>query len=236
MIKFTIAFAPPAGMSRADCQRHYAEKHGPLVGSVPSFARHVRRYLQNEIFDVAGLAATPLAGVSELWFDDWDSYQRAFAEPAYVERIRPDEENFAAMEGIVILFADEHRVFGNDEQSPITLFRILTRVQQVDDERLNSVWLADYRRALSGDPAVRRLCESYSQNRAVDPGLNPFALSRPYDGIDAFGFATVHQIAPFLEAEQRIAQAVSLRGVVQWTQDMMFAARVTVMHGYAPSL
>ncbi len=97
MIKLIICVTRKSGMSFQDFDRYWREQHGPLVKSVTEFSRHVRKYVQCHQAETSvpfGIAA-PYDGVAELWFDSVEAAAKAFAEPKYMEIIRPDELKFA---------------------------------------------------------------------------------------------------------------------------------------------
>jgi uncharacterized protein (TIGR02118 family) len=97
-----------AGMSLAEFNQYWIEKHAPLVRSVPEFMRHVRKYVQFHSDPRGSPEGTPFGGsvdydgVGELWFDSRESMQTAFEEPRYLEIIRPDELKFLDLEKCII--------------------------------------------------------------------------------------------------------------------------------------
>jgi uncharacterized protein (TIGR02118 family) len=77
MIRLNFALKRLAHLSRADFQRYWREKHGPLVASVSRPLR-MRRYLQSHTVDdplYDGLRAAregmhePFDGIASVWFD-----------------------------------------------------------------------------------------------------------------------------------------------------------------------
>jgi len=60
---------------------------GPLIRATTEFSRHVRGYVQCHGVGSAGSFGVEgdWDGIAELWFDDVESMQRAFAEPRYLE-------------------------------------------------------------------------------------------------------------------------------------------------------
>ena len=109
MIKLTIWAVRKPGLSHAEFDTYWRERHGPLLRSVTDFSRHVRRYVQCHGVD-AGPAfgqASDFDGIAELWFDDVETMNRAFAEPRYLEIIRPDELAFVDIERCVAYVSEE---------------------------------------------------------------------------------------------------------------------------------
>ncbi|SCW80337.1 EthD domain-containing protein [Sphingobium faniae] len=84
--------------SRADWRAHYAECHGPMVASLPSFRAHFSRYVQNEVIEDSN--ADAFVGVSELWADSPAVLGKAFADLDYLSQVRPDEDYFTDRERV----------------------------------------------------------------------------------------------------------------------------------------
>ena len=112
MVKFVVCVRRKPGISEEEFHRYWRDTHGPLVRSVPEFMRHVRRYVQSHAvtdarssFPAGG--GPPFDGFAELWFDDVEAIRRAFAEPRYLEVIRPDEPKFADLERCLVTITEE---------------------------------------------------------------------------------------------------------------------------------
>jgi len=99
-------------MSFADFDRYWRHEHAAVIKSVAEFNRHVRRYVQCHRVESAVPFAGDAAydGVAELWFDDAQSMQRAFAEPRYLEVIRADELKFVDLAGCISCVTEEFEV------------------------------------------------------------------------------------------------------------------------------
>lgn len=100
MIALIVAAKRRADLSREEFEDHWLNRHGPLVLSVPEFARYLKRYVLHP-FDADGAgaalvlgAAPAYDGVGELWFESHAAMIAAFNEPRYLEIIRPDEDRF----------------------------------------------------------------------------------------------------------------------------------------------
>lgn len=111
MIKLMILLKRRPGMSDEEFYRYWREDHGRTVMGTKEFSRHIRRYVQspkklgaNSAF---ASAESDYDGVAELWFDDVDSMNRAFAEPKYLEIVRPDEHKFVDLDACRVLVVDE---------------------------------------------------------------------------------------------------------------------------------
>lgn len=100
MIALIVAARRRADLSRDEFVDHWLNRHGPLVLSVPEFARYLKRYVLHP-YDADGAgqslvlgAESEYDGVGELWFDSHAAMVSAFSEPRYLEIIRPDEDRF----------------------------------------------------------------------------------------------------------------------------------------------
>jgi uncharacterized protein (TIGR02118 family) len=112
MVKYIICATRKAGLSHEEFSAYWRNHHGPLVRSVPEFARYVRKYVQCHLVQ----GASPLGhggtydGVAELWFDSVDDLEKAFREPRYLEVIRPDERKFVDMDKFLSFITEENEV------------------------------------------------------------------------------------------------------------------------------
>lgn len=116
MITMIIFVKRKAGLSPRAFSTYWFEQHAPLVRSVPEFMQHVRKYVQHHPAPASG-AEAPFGnsgdydGVGEIWFDSRDSMATAFAEPRYLEIIRPDEEKFFDASRCLSFISTEHVMF-----------------------------------------------------------------------------------------------------------------------------
>ncbi len=95
--------------------RRWREGHARLVAETPSVARHIVRYEQNprSAADYARDGDAGFDGVAIAWYRSRAAMEALFAEPEYLERIRPDEEQLSdAARNVWIVCEDEHAVIG----------------------------------------------------------------------------------------------------------------------------
>ena len=117
MIELLICARRKKGMSKEAFHEYWRGTHGPLVKSVPEFMRHVRKYVQHHTLPtpVPGFPASTAEaydGIAELWFDSPEAIARAFAEPRYLEVIRPDELKFVEHADCMAFLAEEVPMHG----------------------------------------------------------------------------------------------------------------------------
>ena len=112
MVKFVGCVRRKAGMTTAEFQDYWKNKHGPLVRSVPEFWAYVRKYVQGHTMSdpVPGFPSQdepPFDGIAELWFDSVEDIGVAFSHPRYLEIIRPDELKFVDFANSCIFLAED---------------------------------------------------------------------------------------------------------------------------------
>ena len=97
------------GLSDAEFRAHWRDVHGPLAAKLPG----LRRYHQNHVVDreQRGIdyarGSHDFDGISELWFDDLPSMQRAFSSDL-VEEVAADEASFIG--DLKLVTAIQHQV------------------------------------------------------------------------------------------------------------------------------
>jgi len=76
--------------------RHWREVHGPLFRDTPALARHVVRYEQNHRVEgeLRELGSGDFDGVAIQWLRSPDDLVAMATEPAYAEKIAPDNGRF----------------------------------------------------------------------------------------------------------------------------------------------
>ncbi|MCW1383767.1 EthD domain-containing protein [Novosphingobium sp. KCTC 2891] len=106
------------GMSFEAFDTYWRQQHAPLLRACGDFTRHLIRYEQYHVQDRDSPVARMFGvtsnydGVALLEFADADAMQAAFAEPAYLEQVRPDEPNFVDLENSLPFIVERHAVLG----------------------------------------------------------------------------------------------------------------------------
>jgi uncharacterized protein (TIGR02118 family) len=97
MIKLIVFVSRRADLSPQAFQAYWRERHGPLVRGAEVTGRLLRGYVQGLTALEAYQGDQPPAfdGTAELYFDSQAEADAFFADPEYLERIHPDESNFA---------------------------------------------------------------------------------------------------------------------------------------------
>jgi len=122
MIKLTFCLKRKPGLSLAEFQDYWLNKHGPLVRSFAETLR-IQRYVQLHSFDdpmnepMAKIrnAPAPYDGVAELWFNSFDDMTENGHSPearAAHKALLEDEERFIDLENSPLWFGEEHVIVG----------------------------------------------------------------------------------------------------------------------------
>jgi uncharacterized protein (TIGR02118 family) len=108
MVKLTVILKRKRGTSHEEFRNYWREVHGPLLLRQPALMRHVRRYVQcHSIADAVAGISSPFDGIAELWGDSVDDVRLGFAEPAYMQVVRPDEEKFLDLPNCIFMVTEE---------------------------------------------------------------------------------------------------------------------------------
>lgn len=112
MIKVTILLRRNASYSRDAFITYHRTKHAALFTSLPVVQQTVRRYVQQHALpvEIPSLPAPKYDGVTELWFDDVESFGRCFGDEEYMRVVRPDEMQLLDLEATEILITQENVV------------------------------------------------------------------------------------------------------------------------------
>jgi len=104
-----------AGLTRAQCLRHWQDVHGPMVVDTPDMVAHLRRYVQSHALEESppGLPPMPYEGLAELWFDSRDDLLACFGDQ-YMQRVHPDEANFADLDKCTAFPTREYVIYQRD--------------------------------------------------------------------------------------------------------------------------
>ena len=90
MFKVIILLRKKEGMSDHDFAEHWANVHGPLAKKLPG----LRGYVQN-LVNTSSNREPNYHGVAEMWFDDLQSMNNAFATPEGKSTLK-DLDNFVS--------------------------------------------------------------------------------------------------------------------------------------------
>ena len=89
------------GLDHRDFFEHWLEVHGPLAAKLPGLRRHIQNHGVLEAF-ARGRGTMTHDGWSEFWFDDYESFQRAYRSPEWAAMEADGRTLFCEQKGIVI--------------------------------------------------------------------------------------------------------------------------------------
>ena len=107
MIKLVFCARRLPHLSRAEFQRYWREKHGPIAAGIPGLRRYVQCHARRGGYE-AGRSPV-FDGIPMSWFDDLDAI-RASGESAEYRATRADEPNFMAPGRLPFVVATEHEI------------------------------------------------------------------------------------------------------------------------------
>jgi uncharacterized protein (TIGR02118 family) len=178
----------------AEFRRHWREGHGPVASKL----KGLRRYHQNHVVnrDQLGVkydrGGNDFDGISQLWFDDVPSMQRAFSGD-YMKTLIEDEARFIG--DLKLITALPHVVIPTPKGMPlIKRISTLKRRPDVSTETFKNEWFDVHSFLVKRMPQVK----GYTQNLAFDraygrtkPATPAMYDEMPIDGIVELWFSSV---------------------------------------------
>ena len=107
MIRLTAMLVRNPALTHAEFLRHWHGVHGPLIRDTPELARHLIRYEQHPLTDDRGAGVGGYDGVAVQWRESMQALFDFISEPAYAERLAPDEQRLRDMDRIQVTFTEE---------------------------------------------------------------------------------------------------------------------------------
>lgn len=111
MLKLMVVLVRRRDMSPAEFRAYFRDIHGPMGEALPG----LRRYVQNYRTDDPNREPPPWDGIAELWFDDYEALQAAFASEAGGRATR-DLPEFADVEATTLSIMDEVELITGAEE------------------------------------------------------------------------------------------------------------------------
>ena len=172
-----------AGLESAEFRSHWRNSHGPLAAKLPG----LRRYHQNHVVDrqQRGISyargSLDFDGISELWFDDLPSMQRAFSTDL-VDELAADESTFIG--DLKLVTAIQHQVVPVAAGQPlIKRLSTLKRRPDVSAEQFQREWFDVHSMLVRRLPQVKGYTQSLIFDRAHGRGRPIGYDELPVDGI-----------------------------------------------------
>jgi len=114
-VKLICMLARKAALDREQFHTHWREVHGPLFRDTPELAGHILAYDQNRRLekDYERESGGGFDGVAEQYYASLAEFEAFCAEPAYAERVYPDEDFLLTRERIqYIMSGPPHVIMG----------------------------------------------------------------------------------------------------------------------------
>ncbi len=102
MIKIISLLRRKDGMSHEQFVQHWAEVHGPLLQQNPAVRRYVQSHIVSERPTPRGAIEGEIDGIVELWFDDYEAFERSWKSPINQLIIADSETFIGAMKSFIV--------------------------------------------------------------------------------------------------------------------------------------
>ncbi|MCB2050160.1 MAG: EthD domain-containing protein [Novosphingobium sp.] len=115
-VALVVCIKRRSGLSGQEFARYWREVHAPLIRDCGGFNRHLVSYTQYHLVEQDSPVARMFGvsgdydGIAVLEFRSVTEMQQAFAEPAYLEHVRPDEPNFVDLEHGLCFITEPNKV------------------------------------------------------------------------------------------------------------------------------
>jgi len=85
--------------------------HGRMIAEEQAYRKYIRRYEQNHRVLTYYRNGDTYDGMAIQWFDSYHDFIAMLQDPAYAEKMQPDESRILDMDSIVVIFTEEAEVF-----------------------------------------------------------------------------------------------------------------------------
>jgi hypothetical protein len=110
MIKLTVLVKRKAGLGLDEFHEMW-RAHGRMIAGEPAFRQYIRRYEQHHRVIDDYRTGDTYDGMALQWFDSYGDFIAMIQDPAYAEKMAPDEDRMLDMASIVVIFTEEAEVF-----------------------------------------------------------------------------------------------------------------------------
>jgi hypothetical protein len=110
MLQLTVLVKRNPALSIEEFHDRWRE-HGRMIAAEPAFRRMVRRYEQHHRAVADYRNGDTFDGVAVQHYDDFAGFLAFIEEPAYAEKVQPDEQTLLDMDEIVVLFTETPETF-----------------------------------------------------------------------------------------------------------------------------
>ena len=214
VIRIGVA-ARRTGLSVAEFQRLWHDRHGPLVAKF----KGIRHIWQNHALLREGMPILPWPGFdacSEMVFDDLAAVQLALSEENYPRDLREDSPHVVDMSTSGVMLAERVHVEGTVDLRDV---RLLTFMQRAPGRSL-----AQLHESLRAVPKA-------SQARAREvyvPLEAPGFTVNAYDGVDAQWFESASRAERYLVSAEALEHRRATAHLVRGTERVIVNVRVVL--------
>ncbi|KAK7207665.1 EthD domain-containing protein [Myxozyma melibiosi] len=117
MTRVSVMARRNPAMSLEEFQKYLKESHGPLVapwlkryGVVKYVQHHKREAFSRDGSPIKALELGDFDSLADFYVPSYADFEKAFKDPEYFEKIKPDEEKILDMESVVIVVGVNHEV------------------------------------------------------------------------------------------------------------------------------
>jgi hypothetical protein len=110
MLKLTVMVKRHPSLGVEEFHERWRE-HGRMIADDPELARYIQRYEQHHRNAADYRTGDTFDGMVMQWFTSHREFVAMLADPAYVAKVRPDEERLLDAGALVVIFTDEAEVF-----------------------------------------------------------------------------------------------------------------------------
>lgn len=192
--------------------RHWRERHGPLIASLPSLRRVTERYEQNPRLaadrDRDDEPGEGYDGATIMRFASEAAYAAYAADPVYAAEVAKDEERFLdrARSDYFLAESRPFRFGGEPERrrARVKLLALLKRRPDVSAQAFRDHWLGPHADLFADSPALRDRALAYRQSPRL-PGEANRDATGDWDGLAEQWYASLEDFlagpggAPFQE-------------------------------------
>jgi hypothetical protein len=110
MIKLTVLVKRNSTLGIEEFHERW-RAHGRMIAGEPAFRKYIRRYEQHHRVPADYRNGDTYDGMAIQWFDSYDDFIGMLQDPAYAEKMQPDESRMLGMDKLVVIFTEEAEVF-----------------------------------------------------------------------------------------------------------------------------
>jgi uncharacterized protein (TIGR02118 family) len=198
MIKLVCFVHRHPDLSPEVFERHWAERHGPLIAGLPSLRERVVRYEQNHRLPSDRARDEGFDGATIMWFESMADYDAFAMDPLYASEVAPDEARFMDRSRTTFFFTEDAETKIGDEASRaeagVKLLALLKRRADRSAAEFHAHWSGPHADLFVETPSLRDTILAYDQShrRPEDYARDP---DTPWDGLAEQWYASLDDFA-----------------------------------------